>query len=142
MVESKETANQNKHQPNKAVSHIKMVTLDGLTASDIDFETQKAIDSNAVITSDNATYYSNICTNFKQHKKVNMSKSESGAAFKRLPWVHKVIANAKRNFLGLHHSVGRGYLQNYLSEFAWKFNRRYTSCLFDRILVTAVTVSF
>jgi hypothetical protein len=64
MVESRETGNQNKHQPNKAVSHIKMVTLDGLTASDIDFVSKKAIDSNAVITSNNATYYTNFSTNF------------------------------------------------------------------------------
>ncbi len=39
----------------------------------------------------------------------------SKEAGKKLPWVHTVISNAKRLFLGIHHSIGKGYLQNYLN---------------------------
>jgi transposase-like protein len=42
-----------------------------------------------------------------------------------LPWVHIVIANLKRFLLGTYHGTGRKYLQGYLDEFAYRFNRRF-----------------
>jgi hypothetical protein len=58
---------------------------------------------------------------------------------KNLPWVHIAISNAKKMCLGIHHSIKRDYMQNYLNEFCYKFNRRYFGeSLFDRLLVAAV----
>ena len=34
-----------------------------------------------------------------------------------LPWVHSAIGIAKKALQGLHHSIGKEYLQNYLNEF-------------------------
>lgn len=42
----------------------------------------------------------------------------------KLPWVHTMISNSKKMLLGVHHSVGEKYLQNYLNEFCYKLNRR------------------
>ena len=42
-----------------------------------------------------------------------------------LPWVHIVIANLKRFLLGTYHGIGPNYLQGYLDEFAYRFNRRF-----------------
>jgi hypothetical protein len=54
----------------------------------------------------------------------------------KLPWVHAIISNSKRNLLGVHHSIGKEYLQNYLNEFTYKLNRRtFQSDLFDRMIV-------
>ncbi|MGI8597804.1 MAG: IS1595-like element ISNia2 family transposase, partial [Chitinophagaceae bacterium] len=45
----------------------------------------------------------------------------------------------KKKLLGLHHHVKDNYMQNYLSEFCYKFNRRYFGeALFDRLVVTAL----
>ncbi len=41
-----------------------------------------------------------------------------------LPWVHVVIANLKRFLLGTFHGVSGRYLQEYLNEFCYRFNRR------------------
>lgn len=49
-----------------------------------------------------------------------------------------MISNAKRNFLGTHHSMNKVYLQNYLNEFCYKTNRRHTDNLFDRLMVASV----
>lgn len=38
--------------------------------------------------------------------------------------VQESFPNAKRQLLGVHHSVGNGFLQNYLNEFIYKLNRR------------------
>ncbi|MEW8692860.1 MAG: transposase [Candidatus Thiodiazotropha endolucinida] len=39
--------------------------------------------------------------------------------------VHIVIANLKRYLLGIYLGTGRKYLQGYLVEFAYRFNRRF-----------------
>ena len=41
-----------------------------------------------------------------------------------LPWVHIVIGNLKRFLLGTYHGVSSSYLQEYLNEFCYRFNRR------------------
>jgi transposase-like protein len=42
-----------------------------------------------------------------------------------LPWVHVAIANLKRFLLGTYHGVSKTYLQEYLDEFCYRFNRRF-----------------
>lgn len=41
-----------------------------------------------------------------------------------LPWVHIAIGNLKAFLLGTFHGVSGKYLQEYLSEFCYRFNRR------------------
>lgn len=41
-----------------------------------------------------------------------------------LPWVHIVISNLKRFILGTYHGVSGKYLQEYINEFCYRFNRR------------------
>lgn len=47
-------------------------------------------------------------------------------AHKRLPHIHKVFGNLKLWLNGTHHGVDPKYLQNYLDEFVFRFNRRRT----------------
>lgn len=44
-----------------------------------------------------------------------------------LPIVHQVIGLLKNNLIGIYHGVSAKYLQRYLSEFAFRFNRRFSS---------------
>ena len=56
-----------------------------------------------------------------------------------LPWAHIAISNAKRMMLNTFHAMKPEYLQNYLNEFCYMFNRRYFGeRLFDRLMVAAV----
>jgi hypothetical protein len=43
-----------------------------------------------------------------------------------LPWVHRIFANLKIWALGVYHGLRRKYLQSYLDEFVFRFNRRRT----------------
>ena len=71
----------------------------------------------------------------KHIKKVVLPKEAS----KVLPWVHTMISNAKREFLGINHNMKDEYLQNYLNEFCYKTNRRYFGKhLFERLMIAAV----
>lgn len=52
-----------------------------------------------------------------------------------LPWVHRFISNAKAWIIGTHHGVDAKYLERYLSEYAYRFNRRHDpDSLFHRAL--------
>lgn len=42
-----------------------------------------------------------------------------------LPWVHKLISNSKSWVVGTHHGVGGKYLDSYLAEYFYRFNRRH-----------------
>lgn len=62
------------------------------------------------------------------------------AAGKLLPWVHRVISNAKAVIRGAHRGVSGKHLQAYLAEIAYRFNRRYWEKeLFDRLVKACVS---
>lgn len=61
------------------------------------------------------------------------------AAGRLLPWVHRVISNAKAVIRGAHRGVSEKHLQPYLSEVCYRFNRRFWEReLFDRLLQACV----
>ena len=58
-------------------------------------------------------------------------------AHRVLPWVHRVVANAKRWAMGVYHGLRPEHLQTYLDEFVFRFNRRRRRtphAAFDRLL--------
>lgn len=57
--------------------------------------------------------------------KVEAHISTPQSAAKHLPLVHLAISLAKTFLLGTFHGVSRKYLQNYLDEFCFRFNRRF-----------------
>lgn len=62
------------------------------------------------------------------------------AAGRLLPWVHRVIANAKMVIRGTHRGVSERHLQAYLSEVCYRFNRRFWEKeLFDRLVAACVS---
>lgn len=62
------------------------------------------------------------------------------AAGRLLPWVHRVISNAKAVIRGAHRGVSEKHLQAYLSEVCYRFNRRYWEKeLFDRLVQACVS---
>lgn len=74
-----------------------------------------------------------------QHERVLIGTPEQ--ASEKFPWVHTVISNVKSALQGVHHGVSLKHLQRYLSEYSYRFNRRYwEEELFDRLL-TACSAS-
>jgi len=78
------------------------------------------------------------------HYKVVLRDPKS--AGKLLPWVHRVISNAKAVIRGSHRGVSEKHLQSYLSEICYRFNRRFWEReLFDRLIkacVAAETITY
>lgn len=132
-VEGKTTK---KGKPRK-VGHIKMEVIDDLKAKTINRRVNASISKCSVIDSDNSTSYVKLKDIVKEHNPVVISKEKVS---EMLPWVHLAISNAKRLLLDIHHDVEPQYLQGYLNEFCYKFNRRYFGeKLFDRLLLACVS---
>lgn len=138
MAESTQIEGENtKNGKSRKVGHIKMLVINDLKSSTIDSKVSDFVDKEAVIDSDNSTSYKNFKSLVRDHNSQVIAKEEVG---KMLPWVHIAISNAKRMLLDIFHDISPEFLQNYLNEFCYKFNRRYFGeDLFDRLIVACAT---
>ena len=124
------------HKKNRKMGYAKMIAMDEFDMAAINYEVKKHVESSANAISDKATNFNSVgnVVNSIQQMKVNTED-----AMKKLPWVHTVISNAKRMANGVHHSVNKEYLQNYLNEFCYKLNRRnFQRDMFDGMLKASV----
>ena len=119
------------------VKYIKMFVIDNLKSKTIDGKVKMYVNPDSTITSDDSKSYTNFKSFVKEHVHQVIEPAQVG---KILPWVHVAIGNAKRLLLDVYHDISPDYLQNYLNEFCYKFNRRrFGDGLFDRLMVAALT---
>ena len=111
-----------------------MKLLENLSKQTTNEQIEKAIEPQSSATTDGANNYNDLKQNLAEHK-----KRVAEVTSKILPWVHIAISNAKRLLLDIHHSIGNDYLQSYLDEFCYKFNRRYFDSVFDRVVIASVS---
>jgi len=125
-----------KGQKPTQVSYIKMAVIENLGADTIDEVAGVSIESESTIKSDATHSHTNFKKNLKEHKAQVIAPKDIE---KVLPWVHVTISNAKSLLLDTYHGVKKEFLQAYLNEFCYKFNRRYFGeALFDRLLDISV----
>lgn len=110
-----------------------------------DFETaQKLIDkgikSGSILRSDGAAVYAADLKNVVTVRKKMLGDQKLLDEWQ--PWVHKFISNAKSWVLGTHHGVSGDYLELYLGEYTYRFNRRHdVKRLFHRALYACCQAS-
>lgn len=124
-----------KYKLNKKVGFIKMKAIDSLKKKDITDNVEEIIEPGSEVSTDGSNSYNDLHENYEHKPKVVPKKDGS----KALPWVHIVISNAKRLLLNTHHRIDDDFLQSYLNEFCFKFNRRYFDNIFDRLLIASVS---
>jgi hypothetical protein len=140
-VESKEVESLDKNRPNRKVNHLKMTVMNGLTTKDINYEAKKTIDKEATVLTDGFKGYCKLAEVVGEHKVVVVKDKKK--INKVFPWVHTAISNAKRLFLGIHHSIKSTYMQNYLDEYCYKFNRRYMGeKIFESLVIASTTTTW
>lgn len=116
---------------------LKMKVVESGTIKEIQTTTENNIETSSSIKADKAKSYPKSFRNYEKVELYDMSKHESG---KILPWSSKAITNSKNLIKAVHHAIENSYLQNYLNEFCYKYNRRYFGeKVFDRLLITAVS---
>lgn len=114
-----------------------MKVIEDLKAKTIDEVVQNAVSEKASFNTDDSTSYVNLNGFVESHQSEVIPKEKIG---EKLPWVHIAISNAKRQLINSYHNVKPEFLQAYLDEFCYKFNRRYFGeALFGRLLVASVS---
>jgi predicted RNA-binding Zn-ribbon protein involved in translation (DUF1610 family) len=138
MVESEPDADSADKGKGRKVGYLKMKVISDLKSETITDQAQKHISSKARLDTDDSTSYVDLKDVVSEHRPVKVvDKKQVGKVF---PWVHIAIANAKRWLLANHHCIKEDYLQFYLNEFCYKFNRRcFGQATFDRILLCAIS---
>ena len=96
---------------------------------------EENIDEGAIIYSDAFASYHALEGNYT----VNMQKYDPKDNSGRLKWLHVMISNMKANIEGAYHGLNGTYLQRYLDEFCYRFNRRWgKGSVLDRLLKCCV----
>ena len=114
-----------------------MQVIQDLKAETINEHVVSGIAKEATLITDDSTSYVNLGNIVQKHEPQVIPKEKIGEV---LPWVHLAISNAKRMLLDIHHCINPDFLQSYLNEFCYKFNRRYFGeALFDRLLLVCTS---
>ncbi|MFM6268757.1 MAG: IS1595 family transposase, partial [Dolichospermum sp.] len=120
--------------------YIKMTVLDDEKAETFVKYTQETICENSRLKTDDHRAYTKLKNIVRIHQPHNMKKEDPG---KILPWVHKAISNSKANLWAIYHGVSNAYLQNYLNEYCFKYNRRgFGEKLIERLIIAAVNTTW
>lgn len=102
--------------------------IDNTSADELVKIFQKHIDSNAQINTDKWTGYSPL----KKDWNITQHKSIGGENFQLM---HRLIQGLKSWIRGIHHKVSAKYLQAYLNEYCYRFNRNiYKNTIFDKLI--------
>ena len=137
MVESGPVENPKKGKKDRKCGHIKMKVIPDLASDTFKESVERCADKDSYAVMDNLSGHTGV------EKAVAGSDRQTTPgkdAPKRLPWVHVAIANAKTLFRDMYHGIKEEFLQYYLDEFCYKFNRMYFGDrMFDRIVLAATS---
>ena len=126
---------QKKNKPTRRCKRFRMVMVDSFKQEIVQWHTLKHA-SEATVWTDGYWSFRNLKEVTRQHVRQIVPSDD---AHVMLPWVHIAIGNAKRLINGVFHHVNKEYLQNYLDEFCYKLNHRYSKSLFTRLIHLGAT---
>ena len=124
MVESKERDKSTKSGGTRRIKssgYIKINHVPDTKSDTLKEMAERSIKEGAVVKMDDSSSHSSIGSlNVKTDKRVVPAKQASTM----LPWVHKAISNLKSLILCTYKYVKDDFLQYYIDEFCYKYNRR------------------
>lgn len=137
MAESEMVELPEKGQKPRRVGYIKMKVIEDLKKDTINKVVKELASKSTEVDTDDSNSYVDLKEYIPRHNSQIIPKEKVGEI---LPWVHIAISNAKRQLINTFHDIKPEFLQNYLDEFCYKFNRRYFGeVLFNRLLVACVS---
>jgi len=127
----------------KAIGRIRICQIKDASAASLHPFIANNIESGSIIHTDGWEGYSGLDKKDYSHK-VTVLRGKKESASELLPRVHRVVSLLKRWLMGTHQgAVSHEYLDYYLDEFTFRFNRRnsrHRGKLFYRLLQQAVSV--
>ena len=110
-----------------------MIAVENLSEDNVIRTIKEQVKNGSTIRTDGFSTYKVLGKYEYKHASITIGDPQN--ASKLLHWAHIMISNAKAVYRGTHHGVSDKHLQKYLSEFCYRFNRRFNpNQLFDRLL--------
>ncbi len=135
-VEIMDVPNSNTDKISCRCNHVKMKVINELKTDGIMEKTEESARQNITEESYSSSAHRSIDKVVEQSKSKVSSKS---CASRVLPWVYIMIANAKSLFQDIYHGIKDDFLQLYLDEYCYKFNRKqFGESIFDRLVIDGV----
>lgn len=103
----------------KQPKYLKMASVPNLKGITVGKFAVKNIKEGSTIESDNASSYKKPLADKYFHKFKTYNADDGD-----LMWLHKMISNLKRGINGTYFHIGAKYVDLYLAEFCYRFNRR------------------
>lgn len=137
MVESEKADPPKKGKKGRKCGHLKMQVIPDLKSETFKAAVEVAVDAGANVVMDNLSSHSGVEEVSSESERQTVPGKD---APKVLPWVHIAISNAKSLFKDMYHGIKEAFLQEYLNEFCYKFNRKYFGDrMFDRLIIAAIS---
>jgi len=108
---------------NEKPQYASMTAVENMSKKQVTKTIKKQVVNASTIRTDGYSSYKPLVKQGYEHRPVVVSDSADSSNL--LKWVHIMISNAKAVYRGTHHSVSDKHLQKYLSEFCYRFNRRF-----------------
>jgi transposase-like protein len=111
--------------------YARMKVIKAVSKNEIKEVAEEYIRKGSTVSTDGHSSYRQLRENYT-HKFQNYYESDDAEFLK---WLHVIIGNAKTYILGTYHGLEDKFLQAYLDEFCYRFNRRFNPPqLFGRLL--------
>ena len=104
-------------------SFLKMEVIENLKKESVENFVDRNIKPNSKIKTDKFKSYHWLGNNRFEHEAIRIYNPKETLEY--LPWTHIMIGNIKGMLKGVHHGVSPKHLQRYLTEFCYRFNRRF-----------------
>jgi len=124
----------------RGIGRVRLACIPDLTTASLHGFVQQAVEPGSTVRTDGLRAYMGL-TGYVHERQVQRDRAEGEHLS---PRVHRVVSLLKRWMLGTHHgAIGAAHLDDYLNEFAFRFNRRKSASrgkLFYRLLQQVVQV--
>lgn len=120
--------------------YAQMMVVPSLDKDNVERMAKEKITKDSTVKTDGWPSYHALEDHTLHHEKLVLKDPKNASTV--LPWVHIVISNAKALLRGTHHGVSTRHLGRYLSEFCYRFNRRFRqNQIFERMIHACLTTN-
>jgi len=109
---------------------IKLSAVKGFRKTEIAAWSKQNLVSGSTIISDGLVCFTAFAEEGHSHDRVVCGGGRASVEEPKFYWVNTILGNLKSTFRGIYHAVRPKYMQRYLAEFQYRFNRRFDLCNF------------
>ncbi len=102
-----------------------MNVVAGFRLSEIERWAKRHLDPSCSVVSDGLACFAAVKESGCEHTKIVTGGGPSCVSLEAFTWVNTMIGNVKRSMGGAYHAISHRHLPRYLSEFCYRFNRRF-----------------